>query len=132
MNKKFIANSMNILFDKLNSCRDKVIINQVSAYLMLAVYKMFRLIYTAAPRNEQSLFSVSAGRWEGYSDAAMKTCEADLKAALQGEDMGEGTVPFKDPSCFAMTTETLMREYPAFANSLLNLIKTSEKHIENK
>ena len=28
-----------------------------------------------------------------------------------------------------MTTETLSREYPMFASSLLNLIKTSEKQI---
>ena len=32
----------------------------------------------------------------------------------------------KDPSCLAMTTESLTREYPLYTPSLLNLVKTSE------
>ena len=128
MNKKLIANSMNILFDKLAACNDKAITTEVSAYLMLAVYKMFRLMYSAHPRNAQSLFSVSATRWQGYSSAAMQTCEANVSAALAGEELEEGK-PFKDVERLGMTTETLSREYPMFASSLLNLIKTSEKQI---
>ena len=128
MNKKLIANSMNILFDKLSACNDKAITTEVSAYLMLAVYKMFRLMYSAHPRNAQSLFSVSAARWQGYSSAAMQTCEANVSAALAGEELEEGK-PFKDVERLGMTTETLSREYPMFASSLLNLIKTSEKQI---
>lgn len=129
MNKKLIANSMNILFDKLAVCNDKTITTEVSAYLMLAVYKMFRLLYSAHPRNAQSLFSVSTGRWEGYSSAAMQTCEANVRAALAGEEVEEGSPVFKETERLSMTTETLNREYPMFASSLLNLIKTSEKHI---
>lgn len=129
MNKKLIANSMNILFDKLAACNDKTITTEVSAYLMLAVYKMFRLLYSAHPRNAQSLFSVSTGRWEGYSSAAMQTCEANVRAALAGEEVEEGSPVFKETERLGMTTETLNREYPMFASSLLNLIKTSEKHI---
>ena len=34
MNKKLIANSMNILFDKLAACNDKAITTEVSAYLI--------------------------------------------------------------------------------------------------
>ena len=36
---------------------------------MMAVAKMFRLLYSAEPHNAQSLFSVEARRWPGYSDA---------------------------------------------------------------
>ena len=44
MNKKLIANSLNILYDKLGASRDKGLVTEVSGYLMLAVYKMFRPI----------------------------------------------------------------------------------------
>ena len=44
MNKKLISNSLNILFDKLGDCKDKTLVTEVSAYLMLAVYKVFRLL----------------------------------------------------------------------------------------
>lgn len=128
MNKKLISNSLNILFDKLSACRDKGLVTEVSNYLMLAVYKMFRLAYAAAPNNAASLFSITPGRWEGYSAAAMSRAEANVKAILAGEEVGGAA--FKDPSCFSMTTENLAKEYPLYSTSLLHLIKTSEAGIE--
>ena len=57
-NKKLISNSLNILYDKLNACPNKGLVGEISAYLMLAVYKMFRLLYAAGPKNAPGLFSV--------------------------------------------------------------------------
>ena len=50
---------------------------------------------------------------------------ANVEALLAGEELpgGEGVA---DPSCLAMTTESLTREYPLYTPSLLNLVKTSE------
>lgn len=129
LNKKLISNSLNILFDKLAACPDKGLVGEVSAYLMLAVYTMFRLLYSAAPKNAASMFRVSQGRWQGYSSAAMSTAQANVKATLAGEEMGGGPA-LKDTSCFAMTTESLTREYPLYATSLFNLIKNSENRID--
>ena len=42
---------------------------------------------------------------------------------------GEGV---KDPSCLAMTTESLTREFPLYTPSLLNLVKTSETHVQGR
>mgnify|MGYP000039045759 CR=1 FL=1 len=42
MYKKLIENSLDILFDRLDQCRDKRVVTSVSNYLMLAVYRMFR------------------------------------------------------------------------------------------
>ncbi len=41
MYKKLIENSLDILFDRLDQCRDKRVVTSVSNYLMLAVYRMF-------------------------------------------------------------------------------------------
>lgn len=128
LNKKLISNSLNILYDKLNACPDKGLVSEISAYLMLAVYKMFRLIYGAGPKNAANLFSVKKNVYPGYSDAAMHVAEANVKAVLAGEDTGLGT-PLKDTSAFVMTTETLSKEYPLYATSLFNLIKNSEERI---
>ena len=129
LNKKLISNSLNILFSKLAACPDKGLVSEVSAYLMLAVYNMFRLLYASAPKNAESLFRVSPGRWQGYSAAAMSTAQANVKAALDGENMGNGPA-LKDTSCFAMTTESLSKDYPLYATSLFNLIKNSEGRID--
>ena len=131
-NKKLISNSLNILYDKLNDCPDKGLVSEISAYLMLAVYKMFRMLYHAGPKNASSMFGVKKSTYEGYSDAAMHIAEANVKAILAGEDLGNGSAPLKDTSAFAMTTESLTKDYPLYATSLLNLVRTCEGRIEKE
>ena len=101
---------------------------EIIAYLLLAVYKMFRLVYRSAPKNASSMFGVPESLWQGYSTGAMNVAEANVSAVLKGEDLGGG-IPIKDFSAFSMTTESLGQDYPLYASSLLNLIKTSETRI---
>ena len=54
--------------------------------------------------------------------------ESNVEDLLAGEDLN-GAEGVKDPSCLAMTTESLTREYPLYTPSLLNLVKTSETHV---
>ncbi|MDL2293879.1 helix-turn-helix transcriptional regulator [Ruminococcaceae bacterium OttesenSCG-928-D13] len=128
LNRKLVSNSLNILYDKLSACPDKGLVTEVSGYLMVSVYKMFRLVYRSVRGNTDSLFSVPGALWQGYSSAAMEMAEANVSAILKGEDIGKGA-PLKDLSAFAMTSESLARDYPLYATSLLNLIKTSEERI---
>lgn len=125
LNKKLISNSLNILFDKLNTCQNKALVGEISSYLMLAVYKMFRLLYGAAPKNANSMFRVPKEVYSGYAAAEMARAEASAYALLRGQDVGIGE-PVRDTASLAMTTEHLSRNYPLFATSLLNLIKASE------
>lgn len=129
MNKKLISNSLNVLYAKIGQCQNKALTTEISAYLMLAVTRMFRLLYTAEQHNAPGLFSIETHRWAGYSDAAMRVAEANVEALLNGQDVngGEG---LKDPSCLAMTTESLTREFPLYTPSLLNLVKTSEGNVK--
>ncbi len=127
-NKKLVSNSLNILYDILNSCPDKTLVSEISAYLMLAVYKMFRLLYNSAPKNASSMFSIKKSMYSGYSDAAMHIAESNVKAVLSGDGPVSNT-PIKDKSTFAMTTESLSKDYPLYAGSLFNLIKTTEARI---
>ena len=129
MYKKLIANSLEILYDKLAHCRDKRVVTAVSDYLMLAVYAMFRQLYQAAPKNVASLFRISPARWPHAAEAAMAAEKARLTAVLAGEDE-DGPAP--DPAVFAMTTETLAQEYPRHATSLMNLVKNSEETVRQQ
>ncbi len=60
MNKKLISNSLNVLYAKIGQCHSKALTTEVSAYLMMAVAKMFRLLYSAEPHNASSMFSIGA------------------------------------------------------------------------
>jgi len=128
MYKKLIENSLDILYDKLEACRDKQVVTAVSRYLMLAVYKMFRQLYEASPRNVTGMFRVGTSRWQGTADAAMRLHEGQLAACLNGED---GVKDSLDPATLGMSTQTLARDYPRHATSLLNLIKNTEESLND-
>ena len=129
MEKRLIMGALNILYDKLAASQNKSLVGEVSDYLMLAVYKMFRLLYASNSKNAEDLFKVSPATSAGYSTAAMLRAEANVQGMLAGEntEAGQGV---KDAGPFAMTTATITQEYPLYATSLLNLIKTCESRIE--
>ena len=87
MNKKLISNSLNVLYAKIGQCHSKALTTEVSAYLMMAVAKMFRLLYSAEPHNAASMFSIDPIRWRGCSDAVMRMSEANVEALLDGQDV---------------------------------------------
>ena len=89
LNKKLLFNSMNILYDKLNSCPDKSLVSEISAYLMLAVYKMYRLLYGAYPKNSDNTFKVDKHSFRGYSTAAMQLAETRVEQLLTKEKLGD-------------------------------------------
>ena len=70
MYKKLIENSLDILYDKLQESRDKQLVVGVSEYLMLAVYKMFRQMYEASPKNVSGMFRIGSARWSSRKAAA--------------------------------------------------------------
>ena len=124
MYKKLIENSLDILYDKLQESRDKQLVVGVSEYLMLAVYKMFRQMYEASPKNVSGMFRIGSARWSSSADAAMSVAEGDLSAALTGED---GTRDSLEPATLALSTDQLARDYPRHATSLFNLVKNAEE-----
>lgn len=56
LNKKLICNSVSIIMDTLAKINDKTLINEVSGYLGISVYKMYRMLYNANPENSPMLF----------------------------------------------------------------------------
>ncbi len=128
LNRKLVSNSLNVLYDKLNACPDKDLVNEISGYLMMSVYQMFRHVYSSAPKNASNLFGVSEALWKGYCTAAQDVAAANVAAILKGDNPLRKS-SLKDFSAFLMTTESLSSDYPLYANSLLNLIKISEERI---
>lgn len=128
LNKKLIANSLNILFDLLAKSRNKALLSEVSSFLMLAVYRMFRVVYTVNPRNQAGLFTLPRQASRAYADAAMEICEAHA-AAIADRNPVHGMEPVENTEELAITTELLSENYPLFSSSLLNLIQNSEDKI---
>ncbi len=129
LNKKLIANSLNILFDLLQKVDCADLTNQVALYEMVAVYKMFRILYQANAGNAPSFFSVPDSRFRGFSDASMSILEANITALSKGGRVG-GMMPVESVEALHMTFETLSGDYPLFAASLMSLIRSAENAMD--
>ena len=122
INKKLIANSLNVVFDLLSKSQSKELTKYVSGYLMTAVYRMFRIIYSFNPKNNMNTFSIpNSGALES-ADAYMKSCEAKAKRM-------EGDASVKTEN-ISVSSESISRTYPLFASSLFSLIKNCEDSMD--
>ena len=126
LNKKLLANSHEILFDLLAKTENKSLITEVSAYLMLAFYRMFMLVYFVNPKNQRAMFTLPLQASLGYSAAAMDVCEANAASIASGSPL-PGLDSVKEPEKLTVSTESLGLDYPLFSPSIANLIQNAEK-----
>lgn len=128
LNKKLITNSMNILFDLLNKSGSQSLVAEVSDFLMLAVYRMFRVIHGANEKNQQAMFKLNPIVAQPYAGAVMDICQANASEIAQGKTPA-GKEPIRHTADLQISTESLSKDYPLFGTSLLNLISSAEKKV---
>ena len=129
LNKKIICNSLAIIFDMLSKNKHKQLTSDVSNYLMLAVYKVFRTLYSANPENQQTMFGVNKGLYQGYCDSYMSRYATKFQYATSEQSESESAEKLKDTE---YSPEILSQEYAAQSSSLFNLIQHSESKIRTK
>lgn len=125
LNKKLISNTLNIIFDILQNINNKELTTEVSSFLNLSVYRMYRVLYGINTKNEQTLFTVAPEVALAKATAAMILCESS--ANVIASEIASSNNDIKEK--LYMSTQTLQQDYPLFTSSLLNLIKNSENAI---
>ena len=75
LNKKLLANSLNIIYDLLQKSNNKALTGEISAGLNAAVYRSFRILYSANEKNPQGLFSIP----EPLSDSRSGYCRGQRR-----------------------------------------------------
>lgn len=131
LNKKLLANSLNVIFGELQKCNHKNLTAEISAYLSVSVYKAFRLLYSANAKNPQGMFAAPESLYNGLADAVQSIAQANAACLAGGEKAGDmeglekGTAP-------VMTPDTIAKDYPLFAASLMNLIQNTENRMGMK
>ncbi len=124
LNKKLIANSMGVVFDLVGRSESDQLNDEISRYLMAAVYRCFRILYQANPKNEESMFSIPEELVSGYVSAAMSLSEARAMQLVKGLGSKEEQVQNIDE--VKLTTDYLSEQYPQQSASLLNMIMNIE------
>lgn len=121
LNKKLIVNSLNILYELLVKANNKELTTQISQFLYLSIYRMFRIVYGINNKNEQSLFTISSDMSTPSTLATMSVIEAQAKVTAKKISSNEAI-----SQKLVINSEVLQTEYSLFSTSLLNVIKKSE------
>lgn len=129
LNKKLIMNSIHILFDLLQKCNNKALTTEVSAYVSMAIYAMFRLLYMANPKNPTALFSVEEYMFRPALIGKMSCTAAYVGRLTQGLPVnGAPGVPADNLP--AILPDDISEQYPLFASSLFNLLRNAESRLQ--
>ncbi len=128
LNKKLVVNSLQILFDLLQKCNNKQLTLEASNCLIQSVYLVFRQIYSANTKNPSAMFSVEDYLYQPATVASI-ACSAAKVAQLAAGKTADGVDPEHLP---AILPDDLSAQYPMFAASLLNLLHSAEKNLEQR
>lgn len=126
LNKKLIINSLYIIFDILSQAGNKNLTHDVSSYLMVSVYKMFRLLYSANPQNPQDFFAVNTELQRGVSSAMLLISEANAEVSSKAFVKSK----YKNRE-ITLSPSFIQEKYPQYAATLSSLIQIVENHISN-
>ena len=121
-NRRIVNNSISLLFSLAQKANSITLIKEVSSYLMLTVYKLFRIVYNANPHNDQKLFRIPKVIANDSANAMVSMSEANIKAASSGIAL-DGNDCVDNFNTLYITTATLQKDYAQYSSSLLNLIK---------
>lgn len=121
LNKKLICNSVSVLFDIAARSNNKTLINELSSFLTVSVYKVFRLIYNSNPQNPQTFFGDLKNEYAFMSDSALNQSLLKITKTLNDPKTAQ-SIPQLDE-------ENVKKDYPNFSASFFNLLQNAENKI---
>lgn len=124
LNKKLICNSVSLIMDVLSKINNKKLINDVSMYLSVAVYKMYRMLYNSNPDNPKTLFGANEQKYTYMSDALMNSVQSSICDTLDEISKDEKVI-----SQVKLDEESVKNNYSVFSSSLFNLLQNVENKI---
>lgn len=129
LNKKLIANSLDVIFSVLEEADNKGLASEVSSYIMISIYKMLRVLYSSNPKNPQAMFSILPELYSGLSSALQNIMETNAICISSGKSAG-GSDGMDISSAPQLSPDIISKKYPELAPALYNLIRETEEKIK--
>lgn len=129
LNKKLISNSLNVIYSLLQKSKNKTLMKECSTILMMSVYRVFRIIFSANTKNDDNFFTIPAVMSGAGAKAVESTAEAKACAAVSGvtAEIADSKI---DKNALVISNSTLQSEYGDYSSSLLSLVQNCETQIQ--
>ena len=120
INRRLISASMNIIYDLLTKLHSRKLTRVVTVYLLIGVYKVFRLLYCSNPENPPEMFTIPQNVYRGYATAAQEKVFTDI------ENLCDANSDQPTVNLLTLSPEILAENYHEEAAALFNVIQQSE------
>lgn len=129
LGKKLIADSAGVLLDAAAKSGSRQLVEELTTYLSVAEYKLFRYLYAADGKNPAEAFRTGEDCFDALCDARMKMTELRIKCAANGGGLlGLEQEKAELPN---LSLAALPTDYPGRAESLLHVLQSVSDSIES-
>lgn len=128
LHQKLIADTACILLDAAAKSGSQQLVEELTTYLSIVEYKLFRYLYAADQSNPSEAFRTEENRFDALCDARMKLTELRVRCAANGGGslgLKQEKVQLPDLSLAALPDQ-----YPGRADSLLHILQNVSDSIE--
>lgn len=119
LRKKLITNSLEVIFSLAMKSKNIKLAKSVSSYLLTAVYRAYRHVYSAGGNNDENFFAVAYDDVSGMCAARMSLDDISARNAAH-----EGTADER------ITNARLEREYPKQSTALFSIVTNVERDLQ--
>ena len=117
--KKIITNALEIIFTLLAKTKNNDLTNHVSDFLTTAVYRAYRMVYSAGGHNDENSFSIPADSAADLAAASMQLDGIKARASAKAGSADE-----------RITAVRLEQEFSKQSAALFSVVSTTEKNLE--
>lgn len=119
LRKKLITNSLEIIFSLLIKAKNSKLAAGVSSYLMTAVYRAYRMVFSAGADNDENCFAVPAENVADVCSAKLSLDDVKTRAAAK-----EGSEDEK------ITNLRIEQEFPRQSAAIFSVVTNVEKDLQ--
>ncbi|MCH5195360.1 MAG: helix-turn-helix transcriptional regulator [Oscillospiraceae bacterium] len=119
LRKKLATNALEIVFSLLIKTKNHKLAKSVGNYMLTAVYRAFRMVYSAGGENDENLFSIPRESLSGIT-----------LAQLSLEDVAANTAEKDGTADAKITNSRIEQEYPKQSTALFSVINNVEKELK--
>ncbi len=127
INKRVISNTLSAIYEYLIKIGNRKLSTNISKYLMLATYKMFRNVYSANKNNPREIYAIPEETYNGYTNAAMQKIATDIEL-LTNSNCNDFITACNE---IEISADKIADEYPQLASSVFNVIQYAENSLKN-
>lgn len=120
LRKKLITNAIEVIFSLLMKAKNTKLAKSVSSYIITAVYRAYRMVYSAGGKNDENCFAVPFEDVSGMCAAQMSLDDVKAKNAARDGTADEQRI----------TNSRIEQEFPKHSAALFSIVTNAERELQ--